>query len=155
LNSARVFTPDNHLARLLRPGAPTATELLADADSRLTALAGTIRIFISNKLTEILPFAEQTDDVLFAECRDIAGIAMNIAEVAGAAGLEALGDVARGIYVMIDGLVSLGVWHTDALRLHIRSLSLLSPDAGPSTAQDERRIVENLRLMREAIGLKS
>jgi len=153
MNSARVFTPENHLARHMSHGGPTSAELIADADKRVSALADSIRVFVVGKLQEIRPFADQTDDDLFAESDVISSLAMNIVEVGDAAGLNALADVTRGIVTMIDGLRNLGVWHTDALRLHIHALGLLSPDAPPISGQDEARIVENLQNMRRSINL--
>ena len=153
MNSARVFTPENHLARHMRGGGPTSAELIADADKRVSALADSIRGFVIGKLQEIRPFADQNDDDLFAASDVISGLAMNIAEVGDAAGLNALAEVTRGMVTMIDGLRTLGVWHTDALRLHIRALGLLSPDAPPLSRQDEARIVKDLQNMRRSIGL--
>tara|TARA_R110002124_G_scaffold79137_2_gene210641 strand:+ start:4413 stop:4880 length:468 start_codon:yes stop_codon:yes gene_type:complete len=153
LKTARIFTPENRLARHLRQGGPTPAELIAEADSRVTALAGSIRVFVTGKLQEIVALCDQSDDVLFAKSDSISGLAMNVAEVAGAARLDALGDVARGVITMIEGLKTLGVWHTDALRVHIRSLSLLNPGAAPMSPQDQAQIVENLRDMRQSIGL--
>ena len=154
MKSARVFTPENRLARHLRQGGPTPAELIADADNRVAALAGSIRAFVAGKLREILALSEQGDDVLLAESRAIASLAMNVIEVASAAGLDALGNVARGVITMIEGPKAHGVRHTDALRLHIHSLGLLSPEAAPLSPQDEVQILENLENMRRVIGLK-
>lgn len=77
--------------------------------------------------------------------------AMNIAEVAEAAGLDAVGAVARGICVMLDGLVTRGIWHTDALRVHLRALAVVHEQSSrPGTASGA--IVEELQALRFSLG---
>ncbi|ACG79639.1 cheE protein [Phenylobacterium zucineum HLK1] len=150
---ARIFTPENRLAKILEAiQAPTAAELIADAESRVEALGDAIRTYVAEKLEEIRAFAEQSEDVLFAECRTLGETAMNVAEVAGAAGLEAVGEVARGISAMVDNLISSGVWHTDALRLHLDALALVNASGGGMTPENEV-ILMRLRGMREAVGV--
>ena len=76
---------------------------------------------------------------------------MNIAEVAEAAGLDAVGAVARGICVMLDGLVGRGIWHTEALRVHLRALALVHGQSGrPESAGDA--IAEELQSLRLSLG---
>lgn len=74
---------------------------------------------------------------------------MHIAEVAEGAGMKAVGSVARGICVMLDGLVSRGVWHADALRVHLRALAFLHVQSSQSA---DLAIVEELRSLRSSFG---
>jgi len=53
---------------------------------------------------------------------------------------------------MHDGLVSLGVWHTEALRMHLRALRLVGEPDGP-TGEESRRIVDHLLALRRSLGL--
>jgi hypothetical protein len=153
MHTVRIFAPENPLARALRSkDGPTAESLIADADSRVAALADNIRAFVAERIALIAPYADRPEDDLFAGCKDIGGPAMNIAEVAEAAGLDTVGAVARGVCVMHDGLVSLGVWHTEALRIHLRALRLVGEPDGP-TGEEGRRIVDDLLALRRSLGL--
>lgn len=153
MQTARIFTPENRLAHALRSqDGPSAVSLIADADARVAALADSIRAFVADRIALIAPYADRAEDELFAGCKDIGEPAMNIAEVADAAGLDAVGAVARGVCVMLDGLISLGVWHTEALCIHLRALRLVGDPDGP-TSEEGRRIIEDLLALRRSIGL--
>jgi hypothetical protein len=152
MSTAHVFTPENRLAKILDSlGGTTPEDMISDADRRVAEMTGAIQQFVAEKVTLILPFADQEDDVLFAECRTLAGLAIQVAEVAGAARLKAVGDIAGAIASMIERLVTHGVWHGEALRVHIRALTIVSQTPGRA-AEDDNLILENLRRMRAAIG---
>tara|TARA_R110000782_G_scaffold62572_2_gene128583 strand:- start:41 stop:508 length:468 start_codon:yes stop_codon:yes gene_type:complete len=154
MSAARIFTPENRLANILQSrNGPTTSEMLADATQRVEALQASIETFVAGKLNMILPFADQNDDVLFAECRTLADTATQIAEVAAAANLGAVGEISRGIVTMVDGLVVLGVWHSEALRVHIRALKIVTQGQDQPVGEGDA-IVESLRQMRMAVGLK-
>lgn len=150
---ARIFTPENRLANILHSAdAPTGAELVAAAEGRLANLQDRIRDYVAEKHKEIVAYAALGDDILFAECGALGEAALGVAEVAGAAGLVTVGEIARGISAMVDSLFSSGVWHTDALRLHIDALALVDPHASDG-APDSDRILKRLRTMREAVGI--
>lgn len=153
MSIARIFTPENRLAKILHSlGGPTTGEMVTEAEQRVEALADSIQTFVAAKLNLILPFAEKDDDVLFAECRALGDTATQIAEVAAAAKLGAVGEISRGIAAMIDGLFALGVWHSEALRVHIRALKLVTQPQGRPVSNEEA-VVDRLRQMRMSIGL--
>jgi hypothetical protein len=153
MSVARIFTPENRLAKIVQSlDGPQAHELIADADERVGLLGEAIRSYVAGKIDEIMHYASQGEDVLFAECRTLGEAAMNVAEVAGAARLETIGDIARGISAMIDNLITSGVWHTDALRVHLNTLALVNQRDGGRTPENDL-ILANLRSMREAIGV--
>jgi hypothetical protein len=153
MTAARIFTPENRLSKiLLATDAPTSDDLIADASMRVAQLEGAIRAYVAEQLKEIMAFANAGEDVLFAEARTLGDKALNVAEVASAAGMDAVGEVARGISAMVDNLVSSGVWHTDALRLHLNALALVNRGGGERTPESDL-ILERLRGMREAVGV--
>lgn len=153
MQTVRIFTPENRLAQALRSQeGPTAESLIADADARVAGLADSIRVFVADRIALIAPYADRPEDELFAGCKDIGGPAMNIAEVAEAAGLDTVGAVARGVCLMLDGLVGPGVWHTEALRIHLRALRLVGGPDGP-TGEEGRRIVDDLLALRRSLAL--
>jgi len=152
MQPVRIFTPENRLARALRSDGPSHESLIADADRRVLALADKIRAFVGERIAQITPYADRSEDDLFAGCRDISGPALDIAEVAAAAGLHAVAAIARGVCVMLDGLVTLGVWHTEAMCIHLRALRLVG-DWTSSSGEDDHRIVADLLDLRRSIGL--
>ena len=152
MQTVRIFTPENRLARALRTDGPRAESLIADADARVAALADSIRAFVGDRIALIAPYADRPEDDLFAGCRDIGGPAMDIAEVAEAAGLDDIGAVARGVCVMLDGLATHGVWHTEALCVHLRTLRLIADPDGP-TGEEAGRIVDDLLTLRRSLNL--
>jgi hypothetical protein len=153
MSAARIFTPENRLAKiLLTLDAPNADDLVTEAEVRVGRMSEAIRGYVASKLEEVMRYATQGEDVLFAECRTLGAAALNVAEVAGAARLETIGEIARGISAMVDNLITSGIWHTDALRLHLDTLALVNQgDGGRTPANDQ--ILARLRNMREAVGI--
>jgi hypothetical protein len=150
MSAPRVFEPENRLAGILtETGGHSAAELIAAADKRVAALAPVIRAYVEQRLAVILAHASKSEDVIFAECRALGDVALDIAAVAGAAGMETVGEITQGIGAMVEGLFSSGAWHSDALLLHIEALSLVEPEGSPAN----REILDNLRAMRLSIGL--
>lgn len=149
---ARKFKPQNRLANVLNGGGMTAEELIRAAEARVTALQPTVQNYVAERLKLILRFATVSDDVLFSECQDLGREAMAVAEVAGAGGMETVGEIARGISAMIDSLKTNGVWHTEALRVHLNALLLVSQSrsADPSEGQ---LILQRLQQMRTALEI--
>lgn len=154
MSKVHIFRPVNFLANIFKTSdAPTTDQLIADATVRVIKMEDSIRTFVAEKIAIIETFAEETDEALDAAHQVIGTSAMNIAEVAGAARMEAIGEIARGIAVMVDGKKARDVWHPEALRVHIRALKRLDTTACETSDEDDL-IAENLRLMRTAIGLQ-
>ena len=152
MTAVRIFTPENRLAKVVQSlHGETFDDLVVAADSRVESLADGIRRYVGEKVGEIETIHRQGEVAVFGECLSISATAMNIAEVAAAAKRDAIGDVARGICEMVDGLVSSGVWHSDALELHLTALTLLNGERAPDK-EEASRIVARLSDMREAIG---
>lgn len=150
MSEARVYAVRNRISEaLLSKDGPTIDSLVSDADARVARLADRIGVFVAGRVAVLAAYAEQPEEALFSGCKSIAEPAMSIAEVAEAAGLEAVGAVARGICVMLDGLVSRGIWHTDALRIHLRALALVHGQAGLPAGL---MMVEELRSLRSSLG---
>lgn len=153
MNTAHVFTPGNRLAKILTSSEGRSEQELVDAaQSRVAQLEGAIRAYVDDKLPRLMSFADLREDDLFARCEALGRQALDVAEVAGAGGLQALGEVAHGIAAMVDSLRRHGVWHTDALQLHLNALVLLHPVSGGAPAEVEV-MLRRLRNMRIAIGV--
>lgn len=152
MSEARVYAVRNRLSgAVLSKDGPTVDSLVSDADARVALLADRIGVFVAGRVAVLAAWAEQPEEALFAGCKSIEEPAMGIAEVAEAAGLDAVGAVARGICVMLDGLMSRGIWHTDALRIHLRALSVVHAESGqPGSAN--LTIIEELQTLRASLG---
>lgn len=130
----------------------TTRELVADAVARVSALSPVIRRYVSLRLQEILALSGASDEILFAESRRLGDAALAVAETAGAAGLQTVGEIARGISAMVDNLLTRGAWHSDALRLHIQALSLASQAADGDSPED-RLMLDRLHAMRKVLDV--
>jgi hypothetical protein len=149
----RIFTPENRLASILGgAGGQSADELTRNAEERLATLKESITDYVAGKLATIKRIASEPEEIIFAECQVMGDAALAICEVAAVAGQAALGDVARGISAMVGALISDGVWHTEALMLHIEALAMIAGDSPPSPAQTAK-ILARLEAMREWIGV--
>lgn len=153
MSSAYLFTPENRLAQILQAiDGPTVDELVRDAEARTRLLGEGIRAFVAEKLDVLSAYAARDEASVFAECLAVADCARSIAEVAEAADLRDVGEAARGICAMVENLISNGVWHSDALRLHLDALQLLKD--GSAAPESSQVILERLREMRVSVGVQ-
>lgn len=153
MSAVRIFTPKNRLAKvLIGDRGEEYDELVARSEKRVESLADDIRAFVAHQISRILCVYECGEVEVFGSCLEISDAAMNIAETAGAAKMEEIGEVARGIRAMVDGLVASGIWHADALALHIDFLALLNGGTPPTQAE-ARKTLTRLQSMRAAIGI--
>ena len=103
------------------------------------------------KVAQLSRFAAEPDEVLLAEAKAIGGAALAIAEVAGAGGMEVIGEVARGTSALVDGLLQKGGWHSSAVRIHLQSLTLASQPQADAAA--EQLMLQRLQVMRKVLGV--
>jgi hypothetical protein len=149
----RIHTPRNTLAGILGgKDARPMDDLVHEAEARVVVLAPRIDAFVSGEIDTILALGGKSEEEVFAECRTVADAALRVAEVAGATGAHAVGEVARGIRLMIEGLFTSGFWHADALRLHVESLAILARGPVQSAAEADV-IVQRLESLRVAVGV--
>lgn len=153
MSVVRIFTPDNRLKGVIGgPNDPTAASLVRDAEMRLRPLQGVIQKDVADLCGVIARLADGPEEQVFANSRDIGDAARAICEVAGIANLTAVGEAARGVHAMIDALVTVGVWHTEALELHIDAVALFNSEAPPSQAETDK-ILARLKAMRDWVGV--
>jgi len=153
MTKVRIFDPPNRLAKIVQGSEGVCfDELVAASEDRIELLKDQLQIYVRDQVRRVVWFGSLEEEIIFARCAELGQAAMNIADVAGAAQLEQLGEVAHGIRAMIDSLFCKGVWHTDALEAHITSLALLSHEPPPS-AKEGDAILKRLARMRAAIGV--
>ena len=151
--AVKITRPENRLAKVME-GYEGATfgELVAASERRLDTLSKDLRAYVLQQSAEIIGFGGESEDGLFERCKALGDTAMNVAEVAGAAGLDAIGEVARGIRAMVDSLAVAGVWHTDGLKVHIAALAILI--GKPATPGKEIALMlGQLHAMRKSLGV--
>ncbi len=150
-SKARVYDVENTLSKVVvNLGGDAPSKLVEQANERVSTLEGAIRTYCMEQVTHIIAFAALSEEDLFAESAKLGRHALNVADIAGAAGLTAIGEVANGINSLLENLASGGLWHSEALRLHLNSMTLISD--GAVGAQAEKMVLERLRAMRRAIG---
>lgn len=153
MSVVKIFTPENRLAKVIGGmGDATAEELAKNAEGRVRALRPVIRKRVQEIAEELALLSERPETEIFAECKALGDKALEICEIAGAADLQAIGDAARGVHALIDALFTAGVWHTEALKLHVESLMVLNGDP-PPPAEAARQMLARLRGMREWLGV--
>jgi len=151
--AVKVSKPANRLAQILEGSDGVSFAKLVEASEvRVDNLLPGLRESVREKIDAITKIYNGGEESLSAGSTEVGDLAMNIAEIAGAARLPALGEVARGICAMIESLLSAGVWHTDGLNLHIMSLTLLGAGK-PLPADEVSKMLNQLREMRRAIGV--
>ncbi|MET0546725.1 MAG: hypothetical protein ABWZ40_10470 [Caulobacterales bacterium] len=149
----RIFTPENRLARILKDaGGLTVDELVAAAETRVSALQSRLAAAVDEDLAKILAIGRQHEAAIFADGKALGDAALAVAELAGAIDCPEIGEIARGIRIMVEGLVDHGVWHSGALGAHLEALALLSQHEGEENV-DFTPLLLNLRAVRLKIGL--
>lgn len=152
MSIVRIFTPENRLSDIIGgPDDPTAASLIRDAETNVWSLRDQIREHVAEQHAILARRAKGSEEEIFADCHAIAAAARSISDVAGAADMETVGEAARGIFALINALGCKGIWHTDALKLHIDALALFNSDTPPSRS-DSIQILKKLKAMREWVG---
>jgi hypothetical protein len=150
----KVFLPENRLADFVGVvDGVLPNELVSAAEARVEDMRESLEEVIAATLEEMLALGMQPEELVFADCREISRLALEIAEIAGAAGMTSIGEAARGVRIMIDSLFLGGVWHSDALRLHFEALQLLSSEPRPGP-DEETAILARLQRMRQRVGVR-
>lgn len=150
---ARIYLPENPLAKTVESRfGPRIQDLVANADMRVLARKKAIEAFVAEKVEALIVHRLDDDDTLRRNFATIHQHAVEMSEVAGAAGLDSIGAVATGIVAMAEARGQRNLWHPAALRLHIDALALLMTGAD-DISQAQAALLLQLRLLREAIGL--
>lgn len=153
MSVVRIFTPPNPMAAMVGgPEDPTVASLARDAEARVAQMRAGLRQFVRDQHRTIARLTAEPEEMVFAEARAVGDAALAICEVAGAAGMEPAGEAARGVYAMVQALVTRGIWHSEALQLHIGALALFNGEDPPPSA-DCGQILKRLKAMRDWIGV--
>ncbi|RYG87611.1 MAG: hypothetical protein EON58_20605 [Alphaproteobacteria bacterium] len=148
----RIFTPTSRLREMVGlASGSNEEELIADADIRVARQRDALREFVFSRLNELQAYQGSSDEELFSARSAIAVIAIHIADVAAAAALTTVGEIAGGIQAMLEAGEAGGIWHTGAMRLHLRSLQLVRDN--DDAADENALILQRLATLRRAVGV--
>ncbi len=152
--TAYLFVPENRLKHVIEgPGGLTAETLESKALALVSKLEPDLKAHIAEQVEVVEDIGAEKEEILFARSLTLGDAGLSICEVAGAVGLEPLGEAAKGIVAMIDALTCQGVWHTEALRLHIDALTMFA--ANPALPEAEvRQVLARLKVLRDEIGVE-
>jgi hypothetical protein len=146
-----VFIPENRLGVILGgAGDPTCEVLAERAERALEPLRDKAKTYVTARLKRIEQLVNQSEALVFADSPKIQAAALEVCEVAAAAQMVMVGEAARALYTMVSALAH-GVWHQDALALHIQTLALIAAH-NPPTAEAEA-LLTKLSLVRQRVGV--
>jgi hypothetical protein len=148
------FVPRNRLAKILTSLDRKAfAEHVENAEKEVERIAPVLGESIEGDVQALIRLCRQDEADIFAQSREIGWLALRIVESARLARRPELADAAEGVWEMIEALSTRGVWHTEALRIHVEALLALSVPDGTDSAQ-RQVIARELLKMRAAVVAK-
>lgn len=140
------------LSAELHPTDATAATLVAAAEARTSRLDNSVRAFVEARVGVIMGAAEGDDHSVAARREELGAAALDIAEVAGAAGQATLGEVARGFSVLAIRAAEDGSWAAGLVREHLNALKTVRERSGQDPF-DTDILLARLRAQRIRAGL--
>lgn len=149
------FVPRNRLSKILTSLDRKAfSEHVENAAREVERIAPVLGQSIEGDVQALITLCRQDEADIFGQCREIGWLALKIVESARLAQRQELADAAEGVWEMIEALSTRGVWHTDALKVHVTALLALTAADGVG-AEERRMIALELLKMRQAVGAKA
>jgi hypothetical protein len=148
------FVPRNRLSKILTSLSRKAfIEHVENAEKEVERTAPILCQSIEGDVQALIYLCRQDEADIFAQSREIGWLALKIVESARLGRRLELADAAEGVWEMIHALSTRGVWHTEALKIHVEALLALTSKVGVDA--DQRRVIAGeLIRMRAAIGAK-
>ena len=152
---AEIFMPENRLGAIIGDAAdPTTSRLARAAELRVDTLKAGLLLHVASHMQIIRRLARQSDDVALLDCGELGEAAQAICEVAGAAGLYALGEAARGVFIMVAAQGVQGLWRPEALKAHLNAMVMIDGEPDPDHMSGRHAtILEELLALRTKIGI--
>ncbi len=150
--TAAAFVPHNRLAKVLFGMDRKAfEERVKNAEQEVERIVPSLSQSIKGEVQSLIRLCRQDEAEVFGQCREVGWLALSIVESASLAKRPELAEAAKGVWEMTEALSNRGVWHTDALVLHIDTLETLI-SGSPIDADSRTAMVRELLAMRTAIG---
>lgn len=148
----KTFLPENRLDKVVSSGrAPSFAELLRSAEAGLLLLAPDLAKDLAASVAQIVTLSAQDQETIKARAPELMKLAKGIADVAVGADFAALGEVGRGLVVLLQAQQQRGVWRHDVYMLHVDALRLVQNQGGGAAAY--RKMIANLLKVRETMGI--
>jgi hypothetical protein len=139
------------LAKILGgPMSPPVSSLVAAAEGRVASLEHTIAAHVRERAARILSHIRLPDAALHEARRELAAEANGIVDVAGAARLGLIGEVARGLGAALRHESQAERWRAAPIRLHIEALAVAM--SGPG-ADEAALLLSRLKALRARLGV--
>ena len=146
------FWSESRLSVLLADLTPdVALEYVLSAEREVERIAPHLGNGIQEDVLALIGMCCQDEAEIFSQCREIGHLALRIVESARLVRMMALADTAKGVWEMTEALSDRGVWHTDALKLHVKALQALASGTLIGV-EDIATIQQELHRMRASIG---
>lgn len=126
--------------------------LVQEAERRLIVLRPRLKSHCMALLERLLRFALATDEIEGEERREIGRLSLALAELAAAAEMETIGEIARGVSALTAKGGSAGNWDSAAVRLHLQALHVANKGT-ISTPDEDDLILDRLQRLRDVLGV--
>jgi hypothetical protein len=145
MTAAKVFKVQNRLSKVVRlPGGKTVAEALRSADKRIESARETCLATLEDKVGRLAAYADQGPSDPAAALDGLYRAADEIFSVAGAFGLNGLGDAAYGLCDLAGRFQVEGPVNWQAISVHVNGIRLLSTGA----VADPEMVLAGLREVR-------
>lgn len=153
MTDARIFTPENHLCEVLSDAfGMTGVELSTASQTLVAGMAAGLYQQLQEEVARLVALREGGDAAVMSRLPEAADVAMSIVEIAAVAGRPQLGEAARGILAMADGLAGASRAYKDAMIVHMSAVALLGAEPPPSQ-NDAASVLRQLLEMRRFLGV--
>lgn len=148
-----VYLPPNSLARIIgAPDGKSFEDLVAAAEANVERLKPLGVTVLHDKVRELVELCERPEDIVFGESPLVARIAAHVAEDAAQVGDDEIAQTARGVSAMMNALFEQGIWHSEALEVHVQALKVLASHL-PLSQSQKITMQRELFQMRQSIGV--
>lgn len=148
------FVPRNRLSKILSSlNRKAFAEHIQAAEREVQRITPLLSESIEGDVLALIRLCRQDEADIFAQSREIGWLALKIVESARLAKRPGLADAAEGVWEMVEALTTRGVWHTEALRVHVEALLALTSER--DLDESHRQVIaRELLRMRAAVGAK-
>jgi hypothetical protein len=154
MTKPRIFQPENRLAKILADGGQAASrsELAQGAEANLRLMAQELAKDVAENVQRLGAISDLGDPQRCERASEAGLLAMSITDLAVNDSLAAIGEVARGITVLVDAYARGGAWRSDVFVLHVDALRLVHNEGG--SLQAYKDMLSNLKLVRRSLGVR-
>ncbi|MBX9574817.1 MAG: hypothetical protein K2X07_04175 [Caulobacteraceae bacterium] len=149
-----LFVPPNRLAKIIdAPGARDFDVLVAQAEQQIDRVRPLVEEGLQQAIAHLIAQCSRPEDQVFSEAHAVALAAGHVVEDAAVVGQMHIAAAAAGVAELMNALFSDGVWHSEAIEVHIAALRLFKAPH-PPTPEQIALVLRQLAEARAVIGVK-